>query len=203
MVVILNLRMHSSWQEVQSGLKHLLGNSVKDAITDHPVTIGSFRSALSSWDRFRTEIFGGLVTSLALIPEVISFSIVEGVDPRVGLFTSFVMCVAIAFTGGRPAMVTAAAGSVALVVAPLVKNHGVEYLVPAVLLAGMIQIALGLGGVANLMRFIPRSVMNGFVNALAILIFLAQLQHVIHVPGMVYVLVAISLAIMVIWPRVN
>ena len=100
-------------------------------------------------------------------------------------------------------MVTAAAGSVALVVAPLVKNHGVEYLVPAVLLAGMIQIALGLGGVANLMRFIPRSVMNGFVNALAILIFLAQLQHVIHVPGMVYVLVAISLAIMVIWPRVN
>lgn len=100
-------------------------------------------------------------------------------------------------------MVTAAAGSVALVMAPLVKNHGVEYLVPAVLLAGMIQIALGLGGVANLMRFIPRSVMNGFVNALAILIFLAQLQHVIHVPWMVYVLVAISLAIMVIWPRVN
>lgn len=176
---------------------------MKDAVTDHPATVGSFRSAFSSWGRFRTEIFGGVVTSLALIPEVISFSIVEGVDPRVGLFTSFVMCVAIAFTGGRPAMVTAAAGSVALVMAPLVKNHGVEYLVSAVLLAGMIQIALGLGGVANLMRFIPRSVMNGFVNALAILIFLAQLQHVIHVPWMVYVLVAISLAIMVIWPRVN
>ncbi|MDN8623392.1 SulP family inorganic anion transporter [Corynebacterium kroppenstedtii] len=176
---------------------------MKDAVTDHPATVGSFRSALSSWGRFRTEIFGGLVTSLALIPEVISFSIVEGVDPRVGLFTSFVMCVAIAFTGGRPAMVTAAAGSVALVMAPLVKNHGVDYLVPAVLLAGMIQIALGLGGVANLMRFIPRSVMNGFVNALAILIFLAQLQHVIHVPWMVYVLVVISLAIMIIWPRVN
>ena len=176
---------------------------MKDAVTDHPATVGSFRSAFSSWGRFRTEIFGGLVTSLALIPEVISFSIVEGVDPRVGLFTSFVMCVGIAFTGGRPAMVTAAAGSVALVMAPLVKNHGVEYLVPAVLLAGMIQIALGLGGVANLMRFIPRSVMNGFVNALAILIFLAQLQHVIHVPWMVYVLVAISLAIMVVWPRVN
>ena len=176
---------------------------MKDAVTDRPATVGSFRSAFASWGRFRTEVFGGLVTSLALIPEVISFSIVEGVDPRVGLFTSFVMCVAIAFTGGRPAMVTAAAGSVALVMAPLVKNHGVEYLVPAVLLAGMIQIALGLGGVANLMRFIPRSVMNGFVNALAILIFLAQLQHVIHVPWMVYVLVAISLAIMVIWPRVN
>lgn len=176
---------------------------MKDAVTDHPATVGSFRSAFSSWGRFRTEIFGGLVTSLALIPEVISFSIVEGVDPRVGLFTSFVMCVGIAFTGGRPAMVTAAAGSVALVMAPLVKNHGLEYLVPAVLLAGMIQIALGLGGVANLMRFIPRSVMNGFVNALAILIFLAQLQHVIHVPWMVYVLVAISLAIMVVWPRVN
>ena len=130
----------------------------------------------------RVEVLAGLVVALALIPEAISFSILAGVDPSVGLFASFSMAVTIAFTGGRPAMITAATGAVALVVAPLVEDHGLEYLIAAVILGGLVQIALGLLGVARLMRFVPRSVMVGFVNALAVLIFLAQLPHLIDVP---------------------
>jgi sulfate permease, SulP family len=130
----------------------------------------------------RTEVLAGLVVALALIPEAISFSILAGVDPRVGLFSSFVMAVVIAFTGGRPAMITAATGAIALVVAPLVRDHGLQYLLAAVVLGGVFQILLAAGGVARLMRFIPRSVMVGFVNALAILIFTAQLPHLTDVP---------------------
>src|SRR5215218_1252041 len=117
----------------------------------------------------RTEILAGLVVALALIPEAISFSILAGVDPKVGLFASFTMAVTIAFTGGRPAMISAATGAVALVVAPLARDHGLDHLVAAVILGGLFQIALGLAGVATLMRFVPRSVMVGFVNSLAIL----------------------------------
>jgi SulP family sulfate permease len=142
----------------------------------------------------RTEILAGLVVALALIPEAISFSIIAGVDPRVGLFASFTMAVSIAFLGGRPAMISAATGAVALVVAPLVREHGLQYLIAAVLLAGVVQIALGLLGAARLMRFIPRSVMVGFVNALAILIFVAQLPQLVDVPWLVYPLVAAGLA---------
>jgi sulfate permease, SulP family len=137
----------------------------------------------------RTEVLAGLVVALALIPEAISFSILAGVDPRVGLFSSFVMAVVIAFTGGRPAMITAATGAIALVVAPLVRDHGLQYLLAAVVLGGVFQILLAAGGVARLMRFIPRSVMVGFVNALAILIFTAQLPHLTDVPWLVYSLV--------------
>ena len=133
------------------------------------------RAALRSPRRLRTEVLAGLVVALALIPEAISFSIIAGVDPRVGLFASFTMAVTIAFVGGRPAMISAATGAVALVIAPLVREHGVDYLFATVILAGVIQVVLGLLGVARLMRFVPRSVMVGFVNALAILIFLAQL----------------------------
>ncbi len=150
---------------------------------------------------FRLEVLAGLVTAFALIPEVISFSIVAGLDPRVGLFTSFVMSVVIAFTGGRPAMVTAAAGSVALVIAPLAKEHGLQYVIAAVLLGGAIQFGLAILGVAKLMRFIPRSVMIGFVNALAILIFSAQLKHLVHVPFAVYPLLVLSIVIIVFLPR--
>src|SRR6476661_8783607 len=124
----------------------------------------SVLGALRSARRLRTEVLAGLVVALALIPEAISFSIIAGVDPRIGLFASFTMAVTIAFTGGRPAMISAATGAVALVVAPLTREYGVDYLVAAVLLAGLVQIALSLLGVAKLMRFIPRSVMIGFVN---------------------------------------
>lgn len=151
----------------------------------------------------RTEILAGLVVALALIPEAISFSILAGVDPQVGLFSSFVMAVVIAFTGGRPAMITAATGAIALVVAPLALEYGVQYLFAAVVLGGVFQVLLGLVGFARLMRFIPRSVMVGFVNALAILIFTAQLPQLIDVPWLVYPLVAAGLAIIFLLPRVT
>ncbi|RBY93249.1 SulP family inorganic anion transporter [Blastococcus sp. TF02A-30] len=149
----------------------------------------------------RTEVLAGLVVALALIPEAISFSILAGVDPRVGLFSSFVMAVVIAFTGGRPAMITAATGAIALVVAPLALEHGVQYLFAAVILGGVFQILLAAAGVARLMRFVPRSVMVGFVNALAILIFTAQLPQLVDVPWLVYPMVAAGLAIIFLFPR--
>ena len=142
----------------------------------------SVRRALRDPRRLRTEVLAGLVVALALIPEAISFSIIAGVDPRVGLFASFTMAVTIAFAGGRPAMISAATGAIALVVAPLAREHGIDYLIATVLLGGLLQIVLSLLGVAQLMRFIPRSVMVGFVNALAILIFTSQVPHLIGVP---------------------
>jgi SulP family sulfate permease len=151
----------------------------------------------------RAEVLAGLVVALALIPEAISFSILAGVDPRVGLFASFTMAVVIAFTGGRPAMISAATGAIALVVAPLVRDHGLDYLIAAVILGGIFQILLAAAGVARLMRFIPRSVMVGFVNALAILIFSAQLPHLIGVPWLVYPMVAAGLAIIFVLPRLT
>lgn len=149
------------------------------------------------------EVLAGLVVALALIPEAISFSIIAGVDPKVGLFSSFIMAVTIAFVGGRPAMISAATGAVALVIAPVMREHGMDYFIATVLLAGVLQIVLALLGVARLMRFIPRSVMVGFVNALAILVFLAQLPHLIDVPWAVYPLVAAGLLILVLLPRVT
>ncbi|MEV4179433.1 SulP family inorganic anion transporter [Nonomuraea sp. NPDC049709] len=151
----------------------------------------------------RTEILSGLVVALALIPEAISFSIIAGVDPSVGLFASFTMAVVIAIAGGRPAMISAATGAIALVVAPLAREHGFGYLIATVILGGVIQIALGALGVAKLMRFVPRSVMVGFVNALAILIFMAQVPELIDVPSIVYPLVGGALALMVFLPRLT
>ena len=135
-------------------------NGVFDSENDFSV-----RKAFRSPRRLRTEVLAGLVVALALIPEAISFSIIAGVDPRVGLFASFTMAVTISIVGGRPAMISAATGAVALVVAPLVRERGLDYLVAAVILAGVLQIALSLLGLAKLMRFVPRSVMVGFVNA--------------------------------------
>ena len=169
-----------------------------------PATVEpSVRAALRSPKMLRTEVLAGLVVALALIPEAISFSIIAGVDPRIGLFASFTMAVSIAFLGGRPAMISAATGAIALVIAPVMRDHGYDYLVATVLLGGVIQIALGLGGFGKLMRFIPRSVMVGFVNALAILIFLAQVPYLVDVPWLVYPMVAVGLAIMVALPRVT
>ncbi|MBX7268912.1 SulP family inorganic anion transporter [Micromonospora sp. Llam7] len=152
---------------------------------------------------FRTEVLAGLVVALALIPEAISFSILAGVDPRVGLFASFTMAVVISICGGRPAMISAATGAIALIVAPLARDHGLDYLIAAVILGGIIQVLLAVLGVAKLMRFIPRSVMVGFVNALAILIFAAQVPYLLGVPWLVYPLVALALAIMVGLPRLT
>ena len=163
----------------------------------------SLREAFRSPRILTREALAGLVVALALIPEAISFSVIAGVDPRVGLFSSFVMAVTIAFLGGRPAMITAATGAVALVVAPLVREHGLDYLIATVILAGIIQILLAVFGVAKLMRFIPRSVMVGFVNSLAILIFVAQIPQLVDVPWLVYPLVVAGLAIIVAMPRIT
>ncbi|WMD02908.1 SulP family inorganic anion transporter [Streptomyces sp. FXY-T5] len=152
---------------------------------------------------WRTEVLAGLVVALALIPEAISFSIIAGVDPAIGLFASFTMAVTIAVVGGRRAMISAATGAVALVIAPLNRDHGFGYLVAAVILAGVFQIVLGALGVARLMRFVPRSVMVGFVNSLAILIFMAQVPEMTGVPWPVYPLIAAGLALMVFFPKVT
>jgi SulP family sulfate permease len=159
-------------------------------------------TALRSPRLLTREVLAGVVTALALIPEAISFSVVAGVDPAVGLFSSVVIAVVISIVGGRPAMISAAAGSVALVIAPLVRDHGVAYLVPAVVLGGVVQLVLGFLGVARLMRFIPRSVNVAFVNALAILIFTAQLPNLLgdDVPFVVWPLTALGIGIIVAFP---
>ena len=141
------------------------------------------------------ELLAGAVATFALIPEVIAFSFVAGVDPAVGLFASFIISIVIAFFGGRPAMVSAAAGSVALVAAPLVASHGIQYLFAAGLLAGAMQIVFGLCKMGMLMRFVSSSVRTGFVNALAILIFSAQLPHLVGANVPTWIMLALGLLI--------
>ena len=170
-------------------------------VTAAPASPPTALQALRSPRLLTTEVLAGAVTTLALIPEVISFSVIAGVDPKVSLVASVVLAISMTFLGGRPAMITAAAGAVALVVAPLVHTHGVQYLLPTVILAGLVQIAFGLVGLARIMRFIPRSVMIGFVNALGILIFTAQLPHVLDVPAAVYPLFALTLVVVLVLPR--
>ncbi|GGQ66588.1 sodium-independent anion transporter [Streptomyces althioticus] len=178
--------------------------SMPSALSPSAWLRGSRRpSWLSDPKVLRTEVLGGLVVALALIPEAISFSVIAGVDPAVGLFASFTMAVTIALVGGRPAMISAATGAVALVIAPLNREHGFGYLVTAVILAGVFQIVLGALGVAKLMRFVPRSVMVGFVNSLAILIFMAQVPEMTDVPWPVYPLIAAGLAMMVFFPKLT
>lgn len=151
----------------------------------------------------RTEFLAGLVVALALIPEAISFSIIAGVDPAVGLFASFTMAVVISIVGGRPAMISGATGSIALVIAPVSREYGLSFLLATVILGGGFQIVLGAVGVPKLMRFVPRSVMVGFVNALAILIFLAQVPNLIDVPWPVYPLVTAGLVLIVVLPKLT
>lgn len=143
------------------------------------------------------------MVGLALIPEAISFSVIAGVDPKVGLFAACTMAMVIAFVGGRPAMISASTGSVALVVAPVAREHGLPYLLATVILAGAFQIALGALGVAKLMRFVPRSVMVGFVNALGILLFTAQIPNLTGVPWPVYPLTCAGLLLMVFFPKLT
>jgi len=149
------------------------------------------------------DVLAGIVVALALIPEAIGFSIIAGVDPRVGLYASFSICVVTAFLGGRPAMISAATAAIALLVIDLVRDHGVQYLFAATVLMGVLQIAAGALRVGALMRFVSRSVLTGFVNALAILIFMAQLPELTGVRWETYAMVAGGLAIIYLLPRVT
>ena len=151
----------------------------------------------------RRDILAGMVGTFALIPEVIAFSFVAGIDPEVGLFASFIIGIVIAFAGGRPAMISGAAGSVALVAAALVHAHGLQYLLAATILAGLFQIVFGLLKLDVLMRFVSRSVRTGFVNALAILIFAAQVPQMLGVTWHTYAMVAGGLAIIYLLPRLS
>ncbi|PTW48253.1 MULTISPECIES: SulP family inorganic anion transporter [Rhodovulum] len=148
----------------------------------------------------RGDILAGLVVALALIPEAIAFSIIAGVDPKVGLYASFSIAVIVAITGGRPGMISAATAATAVLMVTLVKEHGLQYLLAATVLAGLIQIGAGLAKLGQLMRFVSRSVITGFVNALAILIFLAQVPELIGVTWVTYVMVAAGLAIIYLFP---
>lgn len=168
-------------------------------VVESDITVGR---VLRSPALLTRECLAGIITALALIPEVISFSVIAGVDPKVSLVASVVLCLTLSILGGRPAMVTAAAGSVALVIGPMVHAHGVEYILPAVIMGGVIQIIFGLAGLSRMMRYIPRSVMIGFVNALGILIFFAQVPHVWGQSALVWALFGVTLAIVLLLPKV-
>jgi SulP family sulfate permease len=168
-------------------------------------TIGiAMNSIRQDWfSNVRNDLLAGLVVALALIPEAIAFSIIAGVDPKVGLYASFCIAVVIAFVGGRPGMISAATGAMALLMVTLVKEHGLEYLLAATILTGVLQIIAGWVRFGTLMRFVSRSVVTGFVNALAILIFLAQLPELTNVTWHVYAMTAVGLAIIYGLPYVT
>lgn len=155
------------------------------------------------FSNMRGDTLAGMVVALALIPEAIAFSIIAGVDPKVGLYASFSMAVIIAFTGGRPGMISAATGAMALLMVTLVKDHGLEYLLAATLLTGVLQIIAGYLKLGSLMRFVSRSVVTGFVNALAILIFMAQLPELTNVTWHVYAMTAAGLGIIYLFPYIT
>ncbi len=160
------------------------------------------QSLTQQWfGNIRGDLLAGIVVALALIPEAIAFSIIAGVDPMVGLYASFCIAVTIAFVGGRPGMISAATGAMALVIAPLVKDYGLNYLLAATILTGIIQLIFGMLKIAKLMKFIPNAVMIGFVNSLAILIFLAQVPQIIGMSPMTYIFVALTLLLLYTLPR--
>ncbi|PZX14904.1 SulP family sulfate permease [Palleronia aestuarii] len=151
----------------------------------------------------RGDLLSGIVVALALIPEAIAFSIIAGVDPAIGLYASFSIAVVTAIAGGRPGMISAATAATAVLMVTLVADHGLQYLFATTILAGLVQIAMGAARLGNLMRFVSRSVMTGFLNALAILIFMAQIPELVDVPVLTYPLVAVGLAIIYLFPRVT
>ncbi len=161
----------------------------------------SFHAYRDQWlGNVRGDILAGLVVALALIPEAIAFSIIAGVDPKIGLYASFSIAVIVAITGGRPGMISAATAATAVLMVTLVKEHGLQYLLAATVLAGLLQIIAGFLHLGYVMRFVSRSVMTGFVNALAILIFMAQLPELIGVPWLTYAMVAAGLGIIYLFP---
>ena len=153
------------------------------------------------FSNIKADILSGTLVALALIPEAIAFSIIAGVDPKVGLYASFSIAVITAFVGGRPALISAATGAMALLMITLVKQHGLEYLFAATVLTGIFQVIFGWLKLGQKMKYVPRAVMIGFVNALAILIFMAQLPQLVNVPWQVYPMLAAALAIIYILPR--
>ncbi|MFC4172708.1 SulP family inorganic anion transporter [Microvirga sp. GCM10011540] len=164
----------------------------------------NFARLRAEWfGNIRGDLLAGLVVALALIPEAIAFSIIAGVDPKVGLYASFSIAVIIAFVGGRPGMISAATAATAVLMITLVKEHGLQYLLVATILAGVLQILAGILRLGYVMRFVSKSVMTGFVNALAILIFMAQLPELTNVPWLTYVMVAGGLAIIYGFPRIT
>jgi len=152
------------------------------------------------FSNIKGDILAGIVVALALIPEAIAFSIIAGVDPMVGLYASFCIAVIISVVGGRPGMISAATGAMALLMVPLVKEHGLQYLLAATILTGIIQIIFSVFKIEKIMKFIPRAVMIGFVNALAILIFMAQVPHFVGISTLTYLFVAITLIIVYVLP---
>lgn len=154
------------------------------------------------FSNIRTDVLAGLVVGLALIPESIAFSAIAGVDPQVGLYASFCIAVSIAFFGGRPAMISAATGAMALLMITLVKEHGLQYLLAATILTGIIQVIAGYFKVAKLMRFVSQAVVYGFLNALAILIFVAQIPEINQMDSTGYLFIAIGLAIIYLFPYI-
>ncbi|SER99066.1 sulfate permease, SulP family [Tranquillimonas rosea] len=162
------------------------------------MTINDYRA---QWlGNIRGDLLSGLVVALALIPEAIAFSIIAGVDPKVGLYASFSIAVITAIAGGRPGMISAATAATAVLMVTLVRDYGLEYLLATTVLAGLLQIAAGFARLGQLMRFVSRSVMTGFVNALAILIFMAQIPELVGVPWLTYPLVAVALGIIYLFP---
>lgn len=155
------------------------------------------------FSNIRADVLAGLVVALALIPEAIAFSIIAGVDPKIGLYASFSIAVLIAFVGGRPGMISAATAATAVLMVTLVRDHGLQYLLAATVLAGLIQIVAGVLKLGYVMRFVSKSVMTGFVNALAILIFMAQMPELIDVPMLTYIMVAAGLGIIYLFPYVT
>ncbi|MGK7871297.1 SulP family inorganic anion transporter, partial [Falsiroseomonas sp. E2-1-a20] len=162
------------------------------------MSLSRLRAEWSS--NIRADILAGSVVALALIPEAIAFSIIAGVDPKVGLYASFCISVIIAFAGGRPAMISAATGAMALLMVTLVRDYGLQYLLAATILCGVLQMIAGALKLGVLMRYVSRSVMTGFVNALAILIFMAQIPELVGVTSVTYVVVAAGLAIIYLLP---
>ena len=169
--------------------------------TGIPQLIPAFRRDWLS--NIRGDVLAGIVVALALIPEAIGFSIIAGVDPRVGLYASVIIAIVISIAGGRPAMISAATAATAVLFGTLVREHGLEYLLAATILAGAIQIVAGYARVGYIMKFVSRSVLTGFVNALAILIFMAQLPELIGVSWQTYAMIAGGLAIIYLFPRIT
>ncbi|MFN3312344.1 MAG: SulP family inorganic anion transporter [Hyphomonas sp.] len=164
----------------------------------------SFQSFKQTWlFNVRGDLLAGIVVALALIPEAIAFSIIAGLDPRVGLYASFCIAVVTSIVGGRPGMISAATAATAILMITLVKDYGLEYLLATTILAGLLQILAGVFKLGQLMRFVSRSVITGFVNALAILIFLAQIPELVGVPILTYPMVALGLAIIYLFPRIT
>ena len=179
------------------------GHSTRIVLALPPKLVNTMITTLKDewFGNIRADLLAGLVVALALIPEAIAFSIIAGVDPRVGLYASFCIAVVIAFVGGRPGMISAATGAMALVMVTLVKEHGLDYLLAATMLTGVLQLLAGFLKLGELMRFVSRSVVTGFVNALAILIFMAQLPELTEVTWHVYAMTASGLGIIYLFPR--